>query len=398
MLSDVVIRRNVEVGPSPGKGLRPVARGKGPVRELVDLAVEMERRVEGGAKANSAPDHARRIMAGVIPYRRNSVPQSRFRRASIYNSPLTCEVTPSSYPGGFRRIRNRPNPPRELVTGPAFPSRRSLLYTVSDRRCFPTEVLRGQQQTSLVVAVPHFPCDDREQHAGVSQRGFPVSNQQVDCPVFSVLHIKGVLPRFRSSKRNDESFRPKLREKMRFTAVSLVEVEEDEPCISQQRMPIISFGLPQFLDQPRIEPDRIYLRIRAGQGQRNPCNHPRDGYEPLHETFADFRRDSSRQHKPPWPHTDCRLSLLTMSRGMDMRFNSSGVRAVTSLPSRSSDGNCSCRDAASARKQLSSRWLAASHFLIEEWTAAMSASVPTIYSPPTSAASASPGVSSPDSS
>ena len=93
MLSDVVIRRNIEVGRSPVKGLRPVARGKGSVCAVTDVTIVMERRVERRTKTNAAPDHARRIMVGIIPYRRNTVPQSCLRRASIYNSAPAYKVT-----------------------------------------------------------------------------------------------------------------------------------------------------------------------------------------------------------------------------------------------------------------------------------------------------------------
>ena len=98
VLSDVVVRRDVEMIPSLGKDLRSMARGKGPVRAFADLTVIMERRVKRGAKANATPDHARRVMVGVIPYRRHAVSQSCLRWALIYNSVSAYKVGPPSYP------------------------------------------------------------------------------------------------------------------------------------------------------------------------------------------------------------------------------------------------------------------------------------------------------------
>ena len=104
VLSDIVIRRDVEVDPSLGRDLRPVARGKDPVRAFVDLTVIMERRVKRGAKANATPDHARRVMVGIIPYRRHAMPQSCLRWALIYNSAFAYKVGLPSCSSGFRRI------------------------------------------------------------------------------------------------------------------------------------------------------------------------------------------------------------------------------------------------------------------------------------------------------
>ena len=104
MLPDVVIRRNVEVSLSLGKGFHPVARSKGSVSSaFTDITVVMELRVEGRTKTNAASDHARRVMVGIIPYRRNAVPRSCLWRASIYNSALAFEVAPSPFSGRFNR-------------------------------------------------------------------------------------------------------------------------------------------------------------------------------------------------------------------------------------------------------------------------------------------------------